>query len=224
MKTLQLYAGVFFFRCCSILVYDGYLPFDRSGDWLYQVVEAGSMILAIATIVLCMSRFRSTYDRSYDIFGTFAGMPTELGALWLFLPCLLVAMVRTPPGLLATHCIGLTPPPQLVHPSLNQNFFTDTAWTLAMYLEVRGPRLPSLRPPVLTLLHVYLPRASPCCPSWSSSSARAARSSPSPPTLSSASASDASSPSSSGSPPTTSSTTATSRPRSPGECPLCPAP
>lgn len=94
VKTLQLYAGVFFFRCCSILVYDGYLPFDRSGDWLYQVVEVASMVLAIATIVLCLFRFRSTYDRSYDIFGTFAGMPTEMGALWIFLPCLLLAMVR----------------------------------------------------------------------------------------------------------------------------------
>ncbi len=29
LKTLQLYAMVFFFRLVSILVYDGYLPFDR---------------------------------------------------------------------------------------------------------------------------------------------------------------------------------------------------
>lgn len=29
IKTLELYASVFVFRLCSILFYDGYLPFDR---------------------------------------------------------------------------------------------------------------------------------------------------------------------------------------------------
>jgi hypothetical protein len=42
-------------------------------------------------------------------------VPTELGVLWLLLPSLALAL--------------------LLHPNLNGNWLTDTAWTLALYLE-----------------------------------------------------------------------------------------
>lgn len=115
VKTMQLYAAVHFFRCCSILIYDGYLPFDRSGDWLYQAVEVASCITCAACAVLVLFVFNSTYDRKYDAFGNLAPVPHSAGALWLLVPCALVASIA--------------------HPSLNNNWFTDVAWTLAMYLE-----------------------------------------------------------------------------------------
>jgi len=33
LKTLEAYSVVFFFRIVSIFRHEGYLPYDRSGDW-----------------------------------------------------------------------------------------------------------------------------------------------------------------------------------------------
>lgn len=33
LKTLQAYLFVFSFRLVSIMRHEGYLPYDRSGDW-----------------------------------------------------------------------------------------------------------------------------------------------------------------------------------------------
>jgi hypothetical protein len=33
LKTLQAYLCVFTFRLVSIMRHEGYLPYDRSGDW-----------------------------------------------------------------------------------------------------------------------------------------------------------------------------------------------
>ena len=38
-KFLQCYVCVFIFQLSSILDYEGYLPFDRSGDFIYQAFE-----------------------------------------------------------------------------------------------------------------------------------------------------------------------------------------
>lgn len=114
LKTLELYSMVFAARLCSITVYEGYLPFDKSGDWLYQAVEFVSFSLALATIYLIMSR-EQQYIFIEDAFGNFKGIPNFLGPIVLVVPCLVLAI--------------------LFHPTLNRNFFTDTAWTFAAYLE-----------------------------------------------------------------------------------------
>lgn len=115
LKTLELYVGVFVFRLCSILFYEGYLPYDKSGDWLYQTVEAASLLVVCATAFLVAVKFKSTYNPDEDPFGKNMQIPPEFGAVYLAVPCLVLAMI--------------------VHPTLNQNFFTDTAWTFALYLE-----------------------------------------------------------------------------------------
>ena len=38
LKTLELYALTFSVRLLSIMRHQGYLPFDKSGDWFYHVV------------------------------------------------------------------------------------------------------------------------------------------------------------------------------------------
>ena len=38
MKTLQLYALTFSVRLFSIMRHQGYLPFDKTGDWFYHMV------------------------------------------------------------------------------------------------------------------------------------------------------------------------------------------
>lgn len=115
LKTLELYAVVFFSRLSSILFYEGYLPYDRSGDWLYQAVEGTGLIIVCSLIYLMLTKFSVTYNADEDPFGKGMNLPPQFGAVFLGGPCLLLAI--------------------LIHPSLNQNFITDVAWTFALYLE-----------------------------------------------------------------------------------------
>ena len=114
LKTLQCYALVFAARLLSILRYEGYLPYDRSGDWFYKATEAGALAIVLALIACVLGPFRASYKAGADKF-SLPGLPPQLGALVLVLPALLVAA--------------------LLHPALNGNFVTDTAWAFALYLE-----------------------------------------------------------------------------------------
>jgi hypothetical protein len=113
-KMLYLYVFVFFSRLVSILRHEGYLPYDKSGDFVYHSAEMISMALAIACIFLMQTRFSRSYESQYDTFGAF-NIPSDLGILYLIVPCVLLALA--------------------VHPTLNKDFISDTAWTLSMYLE-----------------------------------------------------------------------------------------
>jgi len=114
VKTLQLYCIVFFFRLTSIIRHEGYLPYDKSGDWLYHFVEGMSLVLCSLALYACMVPFKHTYQADLDKFGELM-VPPGTGAVYLAVPILLVAI--------------------LVHPNLNADFISDTAWTYAMYLE-----------------------------------------------------------------------------------------
>mmetsp|Transcript_365 Transcript_365/g.503 ORF Transcript_365/g.503 Transcript_365/m.503 type:complete len:297 (-) Transcript_365:73-963(-) len=115
LKTLELYALIFLARLSSILFYEGYLPYDSSGDWFYQFVEIVSLILVGVLIFLSVVTYKSTYNAAEDGFGRFKSIPTQMGPFVLIIPCFLMAL--------------------LLHPSLNRNVFTDVAWTFALYLE-----------------------------------------------------------------------------------------
>jgi len=98
------------------MVYDGYLPYDSSGDWLYHAIELLSLALSVTLIVLAVGPFRSTYKPDEeDGFGKTSFAPQSVGAVWVALPCFVVAIV--------------------IHPTLNKNWFTDIMWTYAMYQE-----------------------------------------------------------------------------------------
>jgi len=114
IKTLQLYVIVFFFRLTSIIRHEGYLPYDKSGDWLYHFVEGMSLVLASLALYACMVPFKHTYQAELDKFGELL-VPPGTGAVYLAAPILLLAII--------------------VHPNLNADFISDTAWTYAMYLE-----------------------------------------------------------------------------------------
>mmetsp|Transcript_18391 Transcript_18391/g.22358 ORF Transcript_18391/g.22358 Transcript_18391/m.22358 type:complete len:295 (+) Transcript_18391:162-1046(+) len=114
LKTLELYSLVFVARLCSILFYQGYLPYDSSGDWLYQTVEVISLLLCVAAIVYVLV-YSDSYVAAEDAFGNFKYIPSQLGPIILVVPCFILAL--------------------LFHPTLNKNKLTDTAWTFAAYLE-----------------------------------------------------------------------------------------
>lgn len=56
----------------------------------------------------------STYDEKFDKFGH-AHIPNEFGIAYIAGPCILLAII--------------------FHPSLNREFFSDTCWTISMYVE-----------------------------------------------------------------------------------------
>mmetsp|Transcript_7028 Transcript_7028/g.10246 ORF Transcript_7028/g.10246 Transcript_7028/m.10246 type:complete len:366 (-) Transcript_7028:157-1254(-) len=114
IKTLQLYCLVFFFRLTSIIRHEGYLPYDKSGDWLYHIIEILALIFTASALYGCMFPFNRTYQADLDTFGEF-NVPPGCGAVYLAIPVMLVAI--------------------FVHPNLNNDFLSDVAWTYAMYLE-----------------------------------------------------------------------------------------
>jgi len=114
VKTLQLYCIVFFFRLTSIVRHEGYLPYDKSGDWLYHGIEIMALLFTSSALWGCMVPFKSTYQADLDKFGEM-NVPAGMGAVYLAVPVLILAMI--------------------VHPNLNSDWFSDVAWTYAMYLE-----------------------------------------------------------------------------------------
>lgn len=114
IKTLQLYCLVFSFRLLSILRHEGYLPYDKSGDWLYHLIEGSSLLFTATALWGCMQPFKNTYQGDLDKFGEM-NVPPGFGAVYLGVPVLILAI--------------------LVHPNLNSDFLSDVAWTYAMYLE-----------------------------------------------------------------------------------------
>merc|ERR1719359_1016671 len=56
LKMMECYVLICFCRLCAIVPFEGYLPFDKSGDWLYQLTEAVSLCLAGS--IVSMIRFR----------------------------------------------------------------------------------------------------------------------------------------------------------------------
>mmetsp|Transcript_21353 Transcript_21353/g.65181 ORF Transcript_21353/g.65181 Transcript_21353/m.65181 type:complete len:293 (-) Transcript_21353:527-1405(-) len=114
VKSLQAYACVFAFRMLSIVRHEGYLPWDKSGDWFYHLVECSSLGLVGVSLFLTQKQFKSTYDAQSDSFGNMH-VPDHLGVVWLLAPPLVLAV--------------------FLHPNLNKEFFSDVCWTFAMYLE-----------------------------------------------------------------------------------------
>mmetsp|Transcript_6335 Transcript_6335/g.9555 ORF Transcript_6335/g.9555 Transcript_6335/m.9555 type:complete len:296 (-) Transcript_6335:175-1062(-) len=114
VKTLELYGVVFLCRLMSILRHQGYLPFDKTGDWFYHFVEIISLASVCLAVYLIFVPLVSTYDEKYDKFGNLH-VPDRLGGLYLLGPCVLMAII--------------------FHPSLNNEWFSDICWTISMYLE-----------------------------------------------------------------------------------------
>jgi hypothetical protein len=114
VKTLQLYCLVFFFRLTSIIRHEGYLPYDKSGDWLYHLIEILALLFTASALWGCMGPFKGTYQADMDKFGEM-NVPPGFGAVYLAVPVLILAI--------------------MVHPNLNSDFISDVAWTYAMYLE-----------------------------------------------------------------------------------------
>lgn len=105
LKMMECYMLVTACRLFAIVPWEGYLPFDKTGDWLYQVCEAVSLALAGSVVFFCRSRYAGTYDKTTD----------TLNHLYLILPALVMALI--------------------FHPNLNGFLPSDMSWAFALYLE-----------------------------------------------------------------------------------------
>lgn len=105
IKMMECYLVLLACRLCSIIPFEGYLPYDRTGDWLYQLTEALALCLCGTIIFLGKHQYKNTYDENVDSFKH----------LFLFVPALLLAVV--------------------FHPTLNAFMPADIAWTFSLYLE-----------------------------------------------------------------------------------------
>jgi len=104
-RTLQMFAVMYVCRLFSTMQYNGYLPVDRTGDWVYQACEFTALVVCISALASVHSQHESTYEKEND---TCAIWPFVIG-------CFVLSF--------------------LVHPSLNNRRIPDMAWTAALYLE-----------------------------------------------------------------------------------------
>lgn len=105
LRSLQLFAIAYIFRLFSTLQYNGYLPIDRTGDWVYQAIDVVALALVFSMILRIGTTCSSSYEGETD---TCVVVPFVLG-------CILLSA--------------------FVHPSLNNTKAPDMAWTCALYLE-----------------------------------------------------------------------------------------
>lgn len=105
MKMLQMYVIMLLFRLTSTLNKNGYLPVDRSGDWVYQAADIVTLALVCQLLYRISTTHKSTYDVDHDTMKILPMIP----------PCIFLAII--------------------IHADLNNSPFYDTVWTIGMNLD-----------------------------------------------------------------------------------------
>jgi len=105
-KMLVLYILHLATRLTSTCLKNGYLPQDKTGDYMYQLVDFGSLLLVLHLLYCVHKTYRYSYQEEHD----------TLPLLPMVAPCLVLAL--------------------FVHGTMNKNFFFDTAWAFSMNLEI----------------------------------------------------------------------------------------
>lgn len=104
-RMMTCYLFVLLFRLISIVFWEGYLPWDSTGDWFYQTCESISLILCAVILYNTAVKFKSTAEMDSD----------SLNPWFLIVPTAVLAL--------------------LFHPTLNNSFIGDASWAFALYLE-----------------------------------------------------------------------------------------
>jgi len=104
-KTVHMYAAVLFLRLGSTCIYNGYLPVDSSGDFLYQLLDIVSLFMVLQLIKCMDVTYPGTYQEAEDT------MDVSRMAI-----CAAVFAI-------------------FIHGNLNDSFIFDTMWTASMNLD-----------------------------------------------------------------------------------------
>jgi len=105
-QSLVLYITSLTFRLFSTMVFEGYLPVDRSGDQMLQIVDTCSLVTALYLLHACQKKYVHTYQEEHDT------MPIE-------------------PMLLS--CVILS---YFIRGSLNRSLIFDMLWAFSLDVEV----------------------------------------------------------------------------------------
>ncbi|KAL4453414.1 hypothetical protein ABPG74_017621 [Tetrahymena malaccensis] len=104
-NTLVCYFVCILSRLFSIMRYEGYLPYDATGDFVYRITEIITFVCCCILLYFSFFLYKATYNWDIDTFQWY----------YFVIPSFLLAL-----------CI---------HPSLNLRFYADVAWTFGLYLE-----------------------------------------------------------------------------------------
>jgi len=77
-KSLQLYVMVFLFRLTSTLMKNGYIPMDKTGDWLFQLADISSLLIVLQLLRRVYRANNETYQESLDTLPITALVPFSL--------------------------------------------------------------------------------------------------------------------------------------------------
>ena len=105
-QSLKLEALALCFRMSSTVWLEGYLPMDKTGDWLYQTVDFFSLVIVLWLLHCLLVAQKTTYQMDED---TLPIAPIVLG-------CLVLAI--------------------LLHADMNDRPLFDTIWLASLFLGV----------------------------------------------------------------------------------------
>lgn len=104
-RSLELFVLFYCTRLTSTTVKNGYIPVDRSGDFMYQAMDVGSLVCCLHLLFRMHKSYVATYQEEHD----------EMPLLPMVPPCYLLAYA--------------------VHGDFNRNVFFDTVWAASLNLE-----------------------------------------------------------------------------------------
>jgi len=104
-KTLEMYALFFLTRLASTTVKSGYIPVDRSGRSVYQLLDLGSFFVVMQLLYCSHKTFKWTYQGDHDTMQIVPLIP----------PCVLLGY--------------------FVHADLNRSWFYDTVWAVSTNID-----------------------------------------------------------------------------------------
>merc|ERR1719213_1135587 len=104
-KTMILQALALCFRLSSTLFLDGYLPLDKTGDMMYQIVDVCSLMMVLHILQCIYKSHRPSYEQEFD----------TMDVKNMVIACVALAII--------------------VHPDLNDWPAFDIAWTVSLYLD-----------------------------------------------------------------------------------------
>jgi len=104
-KSLEMFVLFFLARLTSTMFANGYIPVDRSGDFVYQMFDIVSLLLVLFLLYCVHKKFRHTYQDEHDSFAIHT----------LIAPCAVLAL--------------------FLHANVNRDLFFDRAWSFSLYVE-----------------------------------------------------------------------------------------
>jgi len=104
-KTMILQALALCFRLSSTLFLDGYLPLDKTGDMMYQIVDVASLLMVLHILQCIYKTHKHSYDQEFD----------TMDVKNMVIGCVALAVV--------------------IHPDLNDWAAFDIIWTVSLYLD-----------------------------------------------------------------------------------------